>query len=124
MEEEVENDIEFSQDIFQKSIDMLKKKTGHKYDFILKSGESYRHALFTLFTVIWDKERKPDIWGNTVLLQLFKGRGSLQDVQNYRNIHTKEEVPQGPGALVRHQECHWHVRAHGQGHHPSALGHF
>jgi hypothetical protein len=40
MEEEVENDIEFSQDIFQKSIDMLKKKTGHKYDFILKSGES------------------------------------------------------------------------------------
>ena len=100
MEEEVDNDIEFSKEIFQKSIDMLKKKTGHKYDFILKSGESYRQALFQLFNVIWNKERKPDVWRNTVLLQLFKGRGSFQDVQNYRNIHTKEEVPKLFGHIV------------------------
>ena len=29
--------------------------------------------MFTLFSVIWDKERKPDVWGNTFPLQFFKG---------------------------------------------------
>ena len=71
MVEKVENDIEFSQEIFQTSLDMLKKKNGHKYDFIIKSGESYKAALFTLFKIVWERERKPDIWRNTVLLQLF-----------------------------------------------------
>ena len=100
MSEDIEDDIEFSQEIFKKSLDMLKKKSGNKYDFILKSGESYRAALYTLFKVVWENERKPDVWRKTVLLQLYKGSGSLQDLNCHRNIHTKLEVPKLFGHIV------------------------
>ena len=79
---------------------MLKKKTGHKYDFILKSGDSLKAALFTLFKVVWEFEKKPDIWRNSILIQLYKGSGSLQDLNFYRNIHTKEEIPKFFGHIV------------------------
>ena len=69
MKEEVEDDIEFSPELFKKSLEMLRKKPGHKYDFIVRSGESFKAALFTLFKLVWDNERKPDIWRNTVLVQ-------------------------------------------------------
>ena len=79
---------------------MLRKKPGHKYDFIVRSGESFKAALFTLFKVVWDNVRKPDIWRNTVLVQLFKGSGSVQDLNCYRNIHTKIDVPKFFGHIV------------------------
>ena len=39
MVEEVEDDIQFSQEIFDQSLNILKKKAGGKYDFLTKSGQ-------------------------------------------------------------------------------------
>ena len=100
MEEEVENDIEFSPELFDKSLKILSKKSGGKYNFIAKGGPSLKSALYNLFKTVWEKEQKPDKWRNTILLQLYKGRGPRGDLNNQRNIHTKQDIPKFFGHIV------------------------
>ena len=100
MMEEVKDDIQFSQELFNKSLNILKKKGGGKYDFLTKCGQSLKAALYNLFKVIWDTERKPDMWRDTILLQLYKGRGPRESLENLRNIHTKMEIPKFFGHIV------------------------
>lgn len=76
------------------------KKPGDKYKFILKAGSFLKDALYRLFQVILKTERKPTIWCNSTLLQLFKGRGSKNVLDNMRHIHTKDEVPKFFGQVV------------------------
>ena len=80
MEEIIEDDIEFSIELFNKTLLTLSKKPGGKYNFIMKSGKSLKSALFKLFQVVWDKEKKPDSWRNTVLIQLYKGSGLRKSI--------------------------------------------
>ena len=49
---------------------------------------------------MWDSEQKPDIWCNSVLIQLYKGCGSCNDLNNQRNIHTKQDIPKFFGHIV------------------------
>ena len=65
MEEEIKDNIQFTEELFNKSLNILKKKPGGKYDFITKSGQSFKYVLYNLFSTIWETERKPDIWRNT-----------------------------------------------------------
>ena len=54
MEEKIDNDIEeLSYENFLKEFNMLKRKEGGKYDFVVKGGESLLCALFHLFKTIW-----------------------------------------------------------------------
>ena len=52
MMEEVKDDIQFSQELFNKSLNILKKKAGGKYDSLTKCGQSLKAALYNLFKVI------------------------------------------------------------------------
>ena len=60
---------------------------------MLKSGESYREALFILFKKIWNTIKIPQQCRKTIIIQLHKGKGPEDDFNNMRNIHTKLEVP-------------------------------
>ena len=88
MEEIIENDVEFSEELFDECLKILKKRSNGKYDFILKSGSSLKKCLFSLFKYIWTTEDKPEQWRKTTLIQLHK-KGCKDDMSNYRNIHTK-----------------------------------
>lgn len=59
----------------------------------MKSGDGYKRCLFDLFSKIWRLENKPEQWRNTVIIQLYKGRGEESCFDNQRNIHTKEDNP-------------------------------
>ena len=67
-----------TQKVFSDSLKVLKSKKGDKYQFIIKAGEDYRNALFSLFQSVWEKKEIPTGWKKTTLLQLYKGRGNLQ----------------------------------------------
>ena len=60
---------------------------------MLRSGEGLKNCIFRLFNQVWEEEVKPQQWRNTVIIQLFKGKGEFFDYNNQRNIHTKEETP-------------------------------
>ena len=62
MVENIENDIEFSHDLFLNSLEAIRKKGNGKYKFIRGAGQAYLAALFKLFKIVWDNEKKPDCW--------------------------------------------------------------
>ena len=71
----------------------LAKKGPEKYRFLLKSGNSFKEVIFELCKKVWMEESKPQQWRNTVIIQLYKGKGPKEEFNNQRNIHTKEEIP-------------------------------
>ena len=95
MKELLENDDHenFTDDDFNNILEKLKVKSKKKYKFILNSGDSFRKALFNLFRSIWIQERRPEQWKATTIIQLYKGKGEVEDLNNHRNIHMKEDLP-------------------------------
>ena len=57
------------------------------------AGNSMKDLLFRLFKNIWKKEKRPNQWKSTTIIQLYKGKGELEDLNNHRNIHMKEDLP-------------------------------
>ena len=88
MKEIVDDDIEFSTEIFEDSLKAVMKKH-NKYDFIIKSGISLKEALYKLYDMVWGSERIPSVWRITTIIQHYKGKGPLDDLNNQRNLHTK-----------------------------------
>ena len=101
MREVIDNDVEFSEELFEKSLSELKKNK-QKYEFILKGGKSLKDILFSLFSLIWSSEVKPDQWRKTLIIQLYKGKGERDEFGNQRNIHTKLDIPKFFGHTVMH----------------------
>ena len=56
----------------------------------VKGGTDFKNALFSLFREVWKQEKIPERWTETTLLQLWKGKGSFQELANTRNIHIKD----------------------------------
>jgi hypothetical protein len=90
---------------WEEVMERLKKKSKEKYKFILKAGNSMRNALFRLFRNVWTQERRPEQWKNTTIIQLYKGKGVSEDLNNHRNIHMKEDIPKAfETAVVEHSK--------------------
>ena len=62
-------------------------------DFITKAGLGFIEAVFDLFSRIWKEETTPSEWEYTTLIQIYKGKGLKEMLENNRFIHTKEWMP-------------------------------
>ena len=100
MKEEIKDDVEFNKEMFNKTFSTLKKSKKDKYKFILEGGQSYLASLFKLYKVVWEGEKKPDTWRDSILIQLDKGKKDKADLDNRRNIHTKESTVKFFGHMV------------------------
>ena len=88
---------------FNKTFDRLAKKSGNKFSFIMKAGDSFKSALFNICKRVWETESIPQQWSSSELVQLYKGSGPTNQLQNYRFIHMKDEVAKFFGNLVMDQ---------------------
>ena len=68
MKETFENDVEFTEEMFYESLNILKKKKGNKYKFVLNGGKSLHAALIKLFRIVWEKEENPNSWRGTLIV--------------------------------------------------------
>ena len=102
MKEIIDEEIEFNRKFFDECLEVIKKKRNNKYDFLIKSGNALKEALFCLFKYVWNTEDKPEQWRKTTIIQLHKKK-SKDDLENYRNIHTKMDVPKLFGFMVINQ---------------------
>ena len=59
-----------------------------------------KEALFKLCRVVWSKEKQPDRWEKSTLVQLYKGKGPRSILDNKRHIHCKDEFQKFFGHLV------------------------
>ena len=88
-----DKDEELRLEDFEARLKILKTKCKDKYKFLINSGEGFRECVFELFSNIWRTEDKPQQWRDTIIIQLYKGKGDASDYNNQRNIHTKEDIP-------------------------------
>ena len=62
---------------FIEVLDKFKKKDTHTYDFIIKASDSYKSVIFKLCQRIIDKEEIPEIFRKTILIMIWKTKGSM-----------------------------------------------
>ena len=89
-----ENDHEeLNEEEYWTALERLKLKNKRSYDFIVKSGDQYKEAIFGLCKRVIDKEEIPEKYDDTILVQIYKGIGSFQDLSHSRYVHTKLWAP-------------------------------
>ena len=93
MKDDSNKEEEFKQSDFDERLNKVAKKCGDKYKFLVKSGNGFKNCIFRLFNQVWKDEEKPQQWRNTIIIQLYKGKGESFEFNNQRNIHTKEDIP-------------------------------
>ena len=94
--EDVNNLTDF---MFDQTYKALSKKTG-KYDFLIRGGSALKSALLKVCQSVWATEKIPDSWNETTLIQLYKGKGPRNNLENMRHIHLKNEFSKFFGHLV------------------------
>ena len=90
-EDDEYNELQFED--FNNRMKVLKTKYKDKYQFVLKAGEGYKGCLYKLFSKVWKFEDKPQQWRDTIIVQLYKGKGEESSFNNQRSIHTKGYAP-------------------------------
>ena len=100
MEESDHPDPILTEDDFNNVVKRIQMKKKEKYKFFLQAGNGYRDAIFQLFSIVWQGEIKPDQWRNTTILQLYKGKGSANELGNQRGLHLKMDIPKVFETLV------------------------
>ena len=94
MPEQVENDLEeLTTEKFEDTFMKLSKRLGSKYDFIVRGGPALKAALQKLCQPVWRTEVQPDRWYKSTLIQLYKGKGLRNILDNMRHIHSKDQFP-------------------------------
>ena len=91
--EESPEDDNFDITDFSSRMKKIAGKHSEKYRFLLKAGQGFQNCMFKLCEQVWKSEQKPEQWRNTIIVQLYKGKGEISDFSNQRNIHTKEYTP-------------------------------
>ena len=78
---------------FEARMSTVALKYPEKYQFVINSGKGFQNCIFNLFLKVWETEKKPQQWRNTVIVQLYKKKGDISSFDSQRNIHTKDYIP-------------------------------
>ena len=86
-------DLKIDEDDVMLEIQKFKRKNKKSYHFITKAGDSFQEAICRLAQELLVREEFPVRFQKTLLTQLWKKKGSIQDLNNHRYIHTKDWLP-------------------------------
>ena len=94
---------ETSLDEYEQVLEKFKMKTTKTYDFILKSGDRYKRAIFKICKRIIDKEDIPDSFRTTTLHMIWKRKGPIDILKNNRFLHMKDVYARIVDSLIVQQ---------------------
>ena len=100
MKETTDKDLEVSEDEYDEIVQKFKSKNKRSYDFLTKAGDLYKQSIYKLCKRMLKEETFPDSFCETTLHQLWKRKGSRQDLGNHRYIHMKQYLPRLCEALT------------------------
>ena len=81
---DMEGDYEVEEESYWELLDRLKAKNKRSYDFIVKSGDKFKKAILKLVKRVINTEEIPENFLETLLVQLYKGKGSQQEFNQYQ----------------------------------------
>ena len=101
MLERLDDDLELiTAQMFEDTFKALKSKPGNKYEFIMNGGPALQSALMSVCQSVWRCEKLPESWTESTLVQLYKGKGPRNNLDNLRHIHIKNEFSKFFGHIV------------------------
>ena len=100
MLEQTEENFEVSEEDFEKVVKKFHLKNKRGYDFLVRGGKDFQKSVYKLCKRIIDKETFPERFEETILQQIYKGKGSRLELGNSRYIHIKDWLPRTCDALI------------------------
>ena len=93
MKEESPDNFEITKEKFDDAVDELARKNKRSYDFITKTGKGLKDTIFRLIRRMIEEEVFPEKFYETILCQLWKKKGSVENLNNHRYLHMKNWLP-------------------------------
>ena len=93
MEDTTDEDTHVTEEEFNNSVAKFKKKNKKSYEFLTKSGKDFQSSIYKFCKRMLDEEGFPSDFSITVLYQLWKRKGSEENLNNHRYIHMKNWLP-------------------------------
>ena len=100
MLDETDKETTIEESEYKEVLKKFKKKNKKSYHFLTKSGDKFQNSIFKLSKRMFDEERFPRDFSRTTLHQVWKRKGSKEDLNNHRYIHMKEWLPRLVEALT------------------------
>ena len=93
MEEENVSETNVTRDQFEEIVKQIKERNKRSYDFLTKAGPHFQDSVFKLCKRMIKDECFPERFSKTTLYNLWKRKGSREDLNNHRYIHLKDWLP-------------------------------
>ena len=93
MEDDKDADTTITKEQFQETLKKFKDRNKRSYDFITKAGLEFQDSMHMLCKRMFEEECFPARFANTILYNLWKRKGSREDLNNHRYIHLKDWLP-------------------------------
>ena len=89
-------------EVFDQIVEKFRKNNKRNYDFLVKSSEEFKEAIFKLCKRIIEEETIPDKFRQTTLHQVWKKKPGTkkEDLEANRFIHCKEWLPRAVESMV------------------------
>ena len=82
-----------SMNTFRKVVNKFDKSKKRNYDFLVRTGDKFKEAVFSLCRRMLMEEEFPRVFDKTTLHQIYKGKGKKEELGNSRFIHSKDWLP-------------------------------
>ena len=89
-----------NRELFDKVVKKFKRNNKRNYDFLIKTGDGFKEAVYRLSKRMLEEEVFPPSFEDTTLHQIYKGRGKKEVLSNSRYIHSKEWLPRLSEGMV------------------------
>ena len=89
-----------NKELFDKVVGKFKKNNKRNYDFLIRTGDKFKEAVFRICRRMLEDEIFPTSFDLTTLHQIYKGKGKKEVLGNSRYIHSKEWLPRLTEGMV------------------------
>ena len=90
MKEDTNKETTITEEEFEDVLGKFKRKNKKSYFFLIKSGKEFQKFVYKLCKRMINGECFPQDFSLKTLYQLWKRKGSKEDLNNHRYIHMKE----------------------------------
>ena len=100
MENDKDSDSNIEKEEFDDILKKFKLKNKPTYQFLVNAGEGFKTAIYKMCRRMIHEETFPKSFSETMLKQLWKKKGSREELDNHRFIHLKHWKPRLTETLV------------------------
>ena len=90
MEEHEDDDTNVTEEEFNEIVAKFKQKNKKSYEFLTKSREGFQSSIYKFCKRMLEEEDFPSDFSVTILYQLWKRKGSKENLNNHRYIHMQK----------------------------------